>query len=172
MINLEYDDHGLGDRFKDIDNRLKIGINDGLRAIGKTFVPSKGTGPLADATPVGRDSQKGVTRTGDRLKTSTIFQVLDGLSGPNPRVEIRQGARSMKGVFYGHFVREGRGPVRPVRAKVLRFKIGGQWIFTQFVKATKPNPYHKRVLEKEQSAVDRIVERMGEKVTTYLAGTA
>ena len=73
----------------------RISLNDGLREIGKIFVPSKGSGPLAQETP---------KRTG-RLARSSFFQIT---GGPDDQtLEILQPARSKQGVFYGKFVREG-----------------------------------------------------------------
>ena len=45
------------------------------------------------------------------------------------------------------FVIKGRGPVRPVHAKALRFVVGGKTVFAKYVKGTKPNPYFWRSID-------------------------
>ena len=137
---------------------LFIIFNEGLRAIGRLFVPAKGVGPLADETPY----RKG------NLRRSTIFQVI-GMS-EDQRLEIRQGARSPLGVFYGFIVREGRGPVHAVKAKALHFWIGDQEFFRKSVGPAAPNPYHIRVLERLMPDVQEIVNAMGRSVVAYMSG--
>jgi hypothetical protein len=152
--------------FKELDTRvkylsaegIKLMFNEGLRAIGRLFVPAKGTGPLADETPV---------RTG-RGRKSTIFQVMG--DPDNQRLEIRQGAKSSEGVFYLHIVREGRGPVKAIRAKALHFFIGDQEFFRKSVGPAAPNPYHIRVLYRLMPGIQAIVDAMGEKITAYMSG--
>ena len=115
---------------------LFIIFNEGLRDIGRLFVPAKGTGPLADETP---------KRSG-KLARSSVFQIMGGPE--EQRLEIRQGAKSPLGVFYGFIVREGRGPVHAIKAKALHFFIGGQEFFRKSVGPAAPNPYHIRVLDR------------------------
>lgn len=44
--------------------------------------------------------------------------------------------------YWGVFVHEGHGVIRPVRAKVLRFVTkGGAIVFTKKVRAVAPNPW-------------------------------
>ena len=152
----------LTDRMNQSDTLVKITLNEGLRNIGRLFVPHKGTGPLAAETP---------KRTG-KLRRSTIFQIVGGAA--DQRLEIRQGARSTEGAFYGFFVREGTRPheIVPRRARALRFIIAGKVIFARRVHhpGTRPNPYHKRVLTGLSGQVQQIVNQMGSKVTAYLSG--
>ena len=113
----------LEGRFEELGTKGKISLNEMLRKIGKLFVPHKGTGPLANETPV----------VSGKLKRSTIFQIIGG--GEKQALEIRQGARSKGGAFYGHWVREGADPhiILPKRAKFLRFEIGGRVVFARKV---------------------------------------
>ena len=138
----------------------EITLNDGLRKVGKLFVPATGTGPLADETP----------RVSGKLARSTVFQIL---GGPARQVlEIRQAARSELGVYYGIIVREGRGPVFATVAKALHFFIGTQEFFRKSVGPAEPNPYHRRVLARLMPDVQRIVNQMGEKLAAYISGQA
>jgi len=162
-VEITLDDGGLGDRFGNCDAMLEISTNDGLRDLGRLIVPHKGTGPLADATP---------KRTG-KLRGATILQVLT--TGGNQKVEIRQGARTPGGSFYGHFVREGTNPhvIVPRRANVLSFVWHGQQVFFKRVNhpGNAPNRYHERVYRKLAVDIDRIITRMGVTVTKYLSGS-
>lgn len=152
----------LAARLKNVDSRIKISVNDGLRAIGRTIVPNKGIGPLANETP---------KRTG-KLARSTFFQILGGIN--NQWLQVMQPARTEEGEFYGHFVREGTRPheIRPRKARVLRFEYQGEVVFAMKVNhpGTWPNPYHKRALALLRPAIQRIVRDMGTKVTAYLSG--
>lgn len=140
----------------------QITLNEGLRKLGKLFVPATGTGPLANATP----------RVTGKLARSTVFQIIGGAM--RQALEIRQAAKSPEGVYYGYIVREGRGPVRAVTAKALHFFIGDQEFFRKSVGPMAPNPYHRRVLQMLMPRVQLIVNEMGEKVGAYIigAGTA
>jgi hypothetical protein len=163
------------------DTRIKIGLNEGLRAIGRLIVPSKGTGPLADATP---------KRSG-KLARSTFGMISGDLN--DPALFIGQPARTPEeygGQFYGPFVREGTQPhdIRP-RAnlapvgvkrkhfviggvKALHFFIGDREVFATVVHhpGTKANPYHKQVMSRLAPAIQDVVNKMGQKVTAYLSG--
>ena len=152
----------LSERMANVDTRTKISINDGLRALGRLFVPVKGTGPLADETPV---------RTG-KLRRSTYFQVMR--HGNEQRVEIRQPARTPAGDYYGFWVREGTEPhdIYPVNKTALRFEIGGNIIFAKHVHhpGSRANPYHRRVFRRLLPEVNAIIVKMGEAVTAYISG--
>ena len=152
----------LVDRMKRAGTVGRISINDGLREIGRLIVPAKGTGPLAKETP----------KVTGKLAKSTIFQVTGGPR--DQRLEVRQGARSPQGVFYGALVREGTAPheIRPRDAQALRFMVGGDVVFAKVVQhpGTKPNPYHERVLRRLRMPIQKIVTRMGRKITAHLSG--
>ena len=84
------------------DSEIRIALNDGLREIGRLFVPAKGSGPLADATP---------QRTG-RLARSSFFE-LTGSGIEDQTLVILQPAKTPAeygGHFYGAFVRGGTRP--------------------------------------------------------------
>lgn len=133
-------------------------LNEGFRAIGRLFVPATGSGPLAAATP----------KVTGKLRRSTVFQIIGGVM--NQVLQIRQAARSALGVFYGHIVREGRGPVEAKSAKALHFFIGGEEFFRKRVGPAKPNPYHIGVVRRLMPEIQRIVTGMGERITAFIAG--
>ena len=73
------------------------------------------------------------THTG-RLKRSIGFTIgASGLTG-----KLRADRRVAP---YAGWVEYGRGPVRPVRAKFLRFVINGRVIFTKFARSAAQRPY-------------------------------
>lgn len=136
---------------------VRIALNNGLRKMGQLLVPA-----LKAATPV---------REGT-LKNSTVFQVV---GGPRKQVlAVRQDARTASGAFYGRFVREGTRAhtIRPVRAKALRFIMGGQEVFAVSVKhpGTKANPYHIRTLRKVKPQMEAIASEMGGDVIAFVTG--
>ena len=153
----------LRKRVDDSDTVIRISMNDGMRRLGRLFVPAKGTGPLASATP----------KISGKLARSTFFEIT---GAPERQVlTILQPARSLAGAFYGHWVREGAEPhdIRPVKAKALRwFSPAGIPIFAMLVHhpGNQPNPYHRRVMQRLRPDIQRIVKQMGEKVTAYIAG--
>lgn len=136
--------------------RILVTMNEMLREIGRLFAPV-----LKSGTP---------RRTG-KLANSTRFQVL-GI-GDDMRLEVRQGARSPEGAFYGAFVRGGTAPhvIRPRKAHALHFQVGGQDVFAMKVNhpGTQPNPYHVRALNQVRGGIAAILERTGGKITAYLA---
>jgi hypothetical protein len=144
------------------DVRMKIILNDTLRAIGHILVPAKGTGPLADETP---------KRSG-KLARSTYFQIeqINGLQV----LEIRQPAKTPSGKFYGYWVREGTPPhdIFPRYKKALRFDIDGDIIFAKHVRhpGTKKNPYHIRVHRKYEGQIIAEAVKAGAALAVYLSG--
>lgn len=164
---ITFEVHGLKelqDRLNNGDTLMRITLNEGLRAIGRLFVPAKGTGPLADETP---------KREG-KLARSTFFRITEK---ELQELIVLQPARTPEeygSQFYGWFVREGTGPheIRPRLAKALRFFIGDEEIFATRVNhpGTKANPYHKRVLERLMPDIQTIVEQIGIRIVGYLSG--
>lgn len=154
----------------------RVTLNDGLRQIGRAFVPSKGTGPLAAATPVSHDTRHSKSTapfTPGKLRLSTFFQIeATGLN--NQRLVILQPARTKTGAFYGMFVREGTKPhtIRPRFKKVLAWSGGGVDFTARVVHhpGSRPNPYHLRVFYALQPQVQGIVAAMGRRMTAYFAG--
>jgi len=140
------------------DTVARITLNEGLRKLGRLFVPATGTGPLAAETP----------KVSGKLARSTVFQIIGGAM--NQVLEIRQAAKSPEGVYYGYIVREGRGAVEAINAKFLHFFIGSQEFFRKRVGPALPNPYHRRVLTRLMPQVQDIVNKMGEKVGAYISG--
>ena len=60
--------------------------------------------------------------------------------------------------------------IRPVRKKALRFEIGGKVIFAAWVRGMKPNPFVDRAMTKIRPMAMDALRRMGNKVTSELAG--
>lgn len=137
---------------------VRITLNEGLRKIGRLFVPATGTGPMADATP----------KITWKLARSTVFQIIGGAM--NQVLEIRQAAKSPEGVYYGYIVREGRGPVVAKNVEFLHFFIDGEEFFRRSVGPAAPNPYHRRVLAALMPQVQVIMRQMAEKIGLYISG--
>lgn len=132
--------------------------NRALRDIGGVFLPA-----LKSETP----------RSTGKLANSSRFQ-LKG-SNKNQILEVRQGARTPDGDFYGGFVRGGTRPheIRPkLEGGFLVFKIGGRTIFAKKVDhpGTKANPYHKRAHQHVSGQIDEIKSRMGVDIAAELMG--
>ena len=166
QFSIQVDTQGLQEAIR-ATQKLKgpftgIVINDGLREIGRTFVPSKGTGPLANATP--KDKTK-------RLSRSTFFELLTsrlaGFGIKEQALVIKQPARTAPeygSEDYGKFVRGGT-KAHEIRARlkqVLRFEIGGTVFFATKVNhpGNKPNTYHIRTAQNLRLQVQSIVNRM------------
>ncbi len=159
----------LQERLSKGDSVMKITLNDGLRKLGRLFVPTKGTGPLANETP---------KRTG-KLARSTFFQIIGGTLDQTLMVmQPAQTPPEYDSKFYGWFVREGTQahPIRPRYKKALAW---GKEIAPgkrEFVRrsvqhpGTKPNPYHQRVLDMLTPQIQEIVNEIGQQVTAYLSG--
>ena len=163
IIDFSFDElEELAARVQKSDAVAKISLNDGLRALGKLFVPAKGTGPLANATP----------KVTGKLARSTFFQIVGGPK--NQILKILQPAQTPDGEFYGEFVREGTKPheIRPKNKSVLKFQIGGTTVFAKVVNhpGNKPNPYHKRTLAALKPRVQQIVKKMATNITAHVAG--
>lgn len=148
------------------NTEIKIALNDGLRDIGHLFVPAKGTGPLADATP---------NRAG-KLARSTFFE-LTGSGTEDQTLIILQPAKTPAvygGNFYGAFVRGGTRPHK-IRARIkLALRWQGRDGETHFAKEVNhpgnaPNPYHIRTLEALSGQVQEIVDRMGNRVAALFS---
>jgi hypothetical protein len=160
-----FEAHGfqeLTDRLNRGDTIMRVSLNEGLRAIGRLFVPFKGTGPLAEETP---------KRTG-KLSRSTYTTVTG--DPDNQELDILQPARSEEGDFYGLYVREGTKPhvIRPKKKQSLRFMVGDRIVFASRVNhpGTVANPYHIRVLNQLFPQVNEIVQKIGDNVTAYISG--
>ena len=170
----------LADRMSRADTQINVLQNKMLTRIGKLFVPVKGTGPLAEETPVGKafsnpPGWKGKRPpTPGRLKKSTWFQTVVLGTAKEPRLEIMQSAKTESGKFYGYWVREGTPPhdIYPKTAKALRFEMDGQIIFAKHVRhpGSKANPYHRRVFQRLLPNVNGIIKEMGGALTAYLSG--
>lgn len=177
-INVHIEVQGLDEAIQAARN-LRSGhvvdaiLNDGLREIGRTLVPSKGTGPLANETP---------KRTG-KLARSTFFEILTGrFAGVGIReqsLSVKQPAQTPPeygSEFYGAFVRGGTKPheIRARLKKVLRWETPKGVFFAEKVDhpGTKPNPYHLRVLSQYQQTIQGIVSRMTQRIVAQFTRKA
>lgn len=172
MTTITFEPEGwdqLGDRLDKAGVQSRIRINEGLRAIGGILVPA-----LKAETPVGASR---------RLRNSTIFQVLQP-SGDEQVLEVRQGARSGTGFFYGRVVRHGRraGTFPPIsalepwvmaklgipaaRARAVAFLVARKI----YRRGIPPNPYHERALNQARPEIQQQVELMGTRIVAYLSG--
>ena len=131
-------------------------LNRSLRRIGTVLVPA-----LKRNTPV---------RSG-KLRNSTRFQIKG--TRDDQALDVRQGARTEKGVIYRPFVTGGTRPheIRPVTAKALRFNVGGRVVFAKKVNhpGTKPNPFHVKTLNEELPVIQSILDEEGVSVTAELS---
>jgi hypothetical protein len=146
-------------------NFMDVVMNDGLREIGRTLVPSKGVGPMANETP---------QKTG-KLARSTFFEIIGtSLAGFGIREQalvIKQPAQTPSEYganFYGGFVRGGTKPhvIRARLKKVLRWESAGGVFFADHVNhpGTEPNPYHLRVLSQYRGTIQAIINRMTQRI--------
>ena len=147
---------GFARNLRGADEVIQSNLNRMLRDIGSVFVPV-----LRALTP---------RKTG-ALANATRSQIL-GMA-MDQRLEVRQGAKSKGGQFYGHFVRSGTRAhvIRPVKARALAFDVGGVTVFAMKVNhpGTTPNPYHKRALRQVQGAINDIVQQTGTRIVRRLA---
>jgi len=152
----------VADRFKKASAAsVRIALNEALRRVGQLFVPSKGTGPLAMATP----------KVTGKLARSSFFQIMGQDIGQ--WLQVMQPARTPEGKFYGGWVRGGTDPheIRPKTAKALRFQIGGEIVFAMKVShpGSRANPYHQRLLTQNRGRIQTLLTHVGKKVTVYLS---
>jgi len=75
------------------------------------------------------------------------------------------------GVPYAAYVEFGTRPhvIRPVRARALRFKVGGDVVFAKLVHhpGTKPNPFMRRTAERTLKHAGSLFEKSFRRVTGY-----
>ncbi len=158
----------LEERLAQSETFIRINLNEGLREIGQLGVPI-----LKRHTPIGATAD---------LRNKTRFQVVGGPA--DQQLQIRQGARSQGGFFYGRVVRGGRraGRMPPPSALipwVIR-KLGVSAAMAPSVafavarkigrRGLPPKPYHKRALAEMTPGIQRIVNQRGLRVTAQLAG--
>ena len=71
-------------------------------------------------------------------------------------------------VPYAKYVEEGRGPVVPIRAKVLVFTVNGQTVFARRVGPAKGRFMFKRAFEQNQGNVEREFDQAAARVIARL----
>lgn len=74
-------------------------------------------------------------------------------------------------VPYARAVHDGRGEVRPVRARVLRWVMpNGTVVFAMRSGPTKPNPFLRRALDSQRPAILREFRQIGPRVAKRIVG--
>lgn len=150
-----FDDNGTVKRLSKAETIIAGAANRMLRDTGRVFSVA-----LKSETP----------RVTGKLANSTRPQITGG--NTSQTLEVRQGARTPGGDFYGGFVRGGTRPheIRPVKAGALVFRIGDKLIFAKKVNhpGTKPNRYDKRALAKVSDQIDEISRQAGIRIAANL----
>ena len=82
------------------------------------------------------------------------------------------GAEAIVGtnVPYARWVEEGRGPVVPVRARVLRFEIGGKVIFTRRAGPAAGRWYMRKAFQSSRGQVQGILRQSAEAAVREVLG--
>jgi hypothetical protein len=78
-------------------------------------------------------------------------------------------ARSPEGFFYPPVVEHGRGPVVPIRAKVLRFRVGGRTVFARRVGPAAPRPFLLPAPGKARGQIERAYAAALRRISARLA---
>lgn len=155
-FKFEFDDNGVAQNLGKAGTIIAGRSNGMLRAIGDVFTPA-----LKAETPRGKTK---------KLARGTRFQIVG--ANTSQELQVRQGAKTPGGDFYGGFVRGGTRPheIRPVKAGALVFRIGARLIFAQKVNhpGTKPNRYDKRALAKTSGQIDEISRQAGIRIAADL----
>ena len=114
-------------------------------------------------------TQRGVQRGGDAVKTILIDATPIG-RGENPgnmrRSYVMDYVKSSNGATakitntapYQQWVLAGRGPVRAVNGKYLRFVINGRVFYRTSVRAAKANPFDERVEPQMTAAAQNAID--------------
>jgi hypothetical protein len=128
---------------------VRIKINDPGLKITEEKIRQVGPHLLDEAVKLGiREAKEGApVLTGDlrssiRLMTKTRTSAVYGSDKPYAAVQE-----------YGH------GGIRPKRAKVLAFKVDGQWVFTKYVRPYKGKKYMARSAEKVRKSLPELLKR-------------
>lgn len=72
-------------------------------------------------------------------------------------------------VPYAKWVNNGRGPIRPVIKKWLRFRWHGRIVFTKYVRPKRGVFFMERGLADSKANIDRAFERAADRIADYLA---
>lgn len=123
---------------------------------------------------LGRDVVRGIQHANDKAAQFTLARVK--IEAPKDHGRMA-GSFTMRktgdfsytveeGTNYGVYVWKGTGiygergqPIRPKSAKVLRFEIDGNVIYTKSVKGQKPNDFPDRAVEQSQKRVSDFVRQ-------------
>lgn len=94
----------------------------------------------------------------------------------NLQTRVRQTATEVRGevfirgsvVPYAWWADQGRGPVRPVTKKFLRFFVNGQEVFTKFAKAFPGHKFMEKGLKASEGQIQRAIDRAADRIARYL----
>jgi len=95
------------------------------------------------------------------INTGTLLSSIRIISESEKMIEVGTD------VFYAAYVEYGRGPIRPINAKVLHWidKASGKDVFAMFASATQPMPFLEPAVIKHTSKfVDIFVQKNTEKI--------
>ena len=155
-FSFDFERSGGGKNLSKADTIIQGRGNRMLRDIGTVYSPV-----LKAETP----------RRSGKLANTTRFQIVG--ANTSQALEVRQGARTPDGDFYGGFVRRGTRPheIRPKKiGGVLAFMGPNGMVFARKVNhpGTKANPYHKRALTQTSDQIDGIKTSAGIDIATEL----
>lgn len=120
-------------------------------------------GLAADLTRVFREAApKGDTRRLERNIKASVFS-----RGGRIVINVESGARSEAGFPYTQATRTGRKEIRPIRAKALRFTVGGKVIYTRYVRPWRPpSDWVADAVPSAEAAVSVVAGRIGRRIDT------
>ena len=90
-----------------------------------------------------------------KLNTTRLDRALDALIEGGPiRAHIYNDAQSPEGTYYWIYINNGRGPVRPVKAKVLHWlDAQGKDVFAMYAKGVPPTHIRENSIAAVQEAL-------------------
>lgn len=145
---------------------------DGIDALLKDVHEFKGNGDKLVRAALVNSSNKVQSEARKRAphRTGTLQRsILTYLKYPLAVVQVNE--------KYGIFLEQGTGiygpenrPIRPLKAKALVFKVGGQIIFTKEVKGIRARPFFAPGIQASQAYINGQFQRVIERMVKGLAG--
>lgn len=111
------------------------------------------TGPLArrmqrSGIRVANQAKKNLLGRGGAPRRVNTGRLLNSITVDIVMVNGLPAARVGTNVYYAKWVHSGTGiygprgtPIRPVRARLLRFQVDGRWVYAREVRGMKPNHF-------------------------------
>lgn len=101
------------------------------------------------------------------MMPTTVVSIANNIQG-----EIRATARSSAGFPYPWVSNYGRGAIRPVNKKWLRFRASdGTIVFTKYVKPMAGKFWAEKGLERSRTAIAKRIDVAVDTITRFLTGT-